>query len=839
MWCVYMQRRDTLLVEYKQLRKNNAFVDKRFGEEDDSLTQEEKALMRFQKQRMKDMSGSKFSLAEEEEEFDDLQLTHKGKALEEMMAFDVGAEEDEDDGTDILEKYNFGGGEFDSNGEDGKYKSKKEIMEEVIAKSKMYKALKAKQREDDLEETDALDQAWKEIAQSGVGLMRPKGSRAEVQAETKALMSEEDKKFDALARELVFEAKAHAGERTLTKEELASLEQQRLEELEKNRVAREIGGDDLEDDFQEILGERATGGYAARRARLQAKLDREEESGEEDSSEEDDMEDVVSALERRRQQQAAGDHPLQEKFRDIAANLMGRHGVAPPAKGILKKGEEEDTDDEESESEEEDSESEDTSSSRITTTESSQEDDQNSSEEDEAPVQEGKSDAGLDMTFTPSVPNTYEEYVSLVDHLNSDDLYEMINRIRAYNANALSENGRKKLQTLFGCIMQHFVSLAGEDPLPLAKIDSLVPHIIELTPFVPFYSGMLSRARVEKEYEIMKGNLKDASKKADSWPHVKAILFSKLLMDIYPVTDRKHPVLTPLHRYLSASLSLCPLVKPVHAVKGLLISHLLLNAHSKSNRFVPEALNFATALMQAFAAFVSIDFENIDDHQWMKSFERSSFKGRNDSTKKLSISSCITHENDTSQAFLGSILHASLELLKSIVDNTDVDSFEELFDPVQPFLQELVDHKQSKLCFFSKKTLECAQDVLQEIQRKSEEISSHRVPMVTQAMIKAPSVKQYNPRFEDSFVKGKDYDPDRVRAEERRLKKQIRKEERGAIRELRKDAAFMAGVRDQEKRNLQNKLDSSAKRAMSFLQQQESDFKSGGQQGMWKKKKKK
>ena len=111
--------------------------------------------------------------------------------------------------------------------------------------------------------------------------------------------------------------------------------------------------------------------------------------------------------------------------------------------------------------------------------------------------------------------------------------------------------------------------------------------------------------------------------------------------------------------------------------------------------------------------------------------------------------------------------------------------------------------------------------------------------MVMHVMTKAPSVKQYNPKFEESFVKGKDYDPDMVRAEERKLKKQIRKEERGAIRELRKDAAFMAGVRDQEKRNLQNKLDNSAKRAMSFLQQQESDFKSGGQQGMWKKKKKK
>ena len=52
-----MQRKKTLLVEYKQLRKANAFVDRRFGEDDDTLTAEEKAIARFQKQRMKEFGG--------------------------------------------------------------------------------------------------------------------------------------------------------------------------------------------------------------------------------------------------------------------------------------------------------------------------------------------------------------------------------------------------------------------------------------------------------------------------------------------------------------------------------------------------------------------------------------------------------------------------------------------------------------------------------------------------------------------------------------------------------------------------------------------------------------
>ena len=858
------KRKDTLLVEYRQLRKSNAFVDKRFGEDDTSLTQEEKALMRFQKQRMKELSGSKFSLADEEDEEYGMgmQLTHLGKSISDTLGEDplrsFEDREDADDGTDVLEKYNFGGGEFDRN-QDGsdspRRKSKKEIMEEVIAKSKMYKALKAKQREEDLDETDALDVAWKNLAAENLtaDLLRPKGSRSETQRQSATLMSEDDKKFDTLARELVFEAKAHAGERTLTKEELADLERQRLEELEKGRIAREKGGDDLEDDF---LGMEAqfglpAGGYAARRARLKAKTDLQDEEDSEDEDSDEDYEDGVSALEKRRRQQAAGDHPLQEQFRELAAKLLDRHGKEGDVKGILKNS----AVDESGESESGMSEDDDSDSDQSDHEEEEEEEEEQEEEEEKQQHNQLKAnkslsleekgqdeqEEGLQMTFTPSLPESYDEYRMMMDGLDANQIHEMINRIRAYNASALSENGRKKLQTLYGCIMQHFVASAGEEEISLGMIDALVPHIIELTPFVPYYSGMLSRARLQKEQEYVKALLKDPLKKADAWPSARAILLAKLLMDIYPVTDKKHPVLTPLTTFLSSTLTLCPVVRPVHAIKGLLISHMLVNAHSRSNRIVPETLTFVISLLRSYVDYVSLDYERGDNPNWMKNFERRTFKTRkNYKVVPLSISSCFkTDFEDISQEFADSILNALIQLLKSLSNSIGVDAYEELFDPAIPLLEELSAHANAKTRYLSSHTLQEISMLLQDIHSKSESTNSSRLPMVVSAMSRGPSVKQYNPRFEDSFAKGKDYDPDRERAEERRLKKLIRKEERGAIRELRKDAAFMAGVRDREKHNLQARLDNSAKRAISFLQQQESDFKSGGQGGMWKKKKKK
>lgn len=42
-------------------------------------------------------------------------------------------------------------------------------MEEIIAKSKMYKAIKAQQKEDDLQQLEDLDAQFKQLVQAGGG----------------------------------------------------------------------------------------------------------------------------------------------------------------------------------------------------------------------------------------------------------------------------------------------------------------------------------------------------------------------------------------------------------------------------------------------------------------------------------------------------------------------------------------------------------------------------------------------------------------------------------------------------------------------------------------------
>ena len=46
------------------------------------------------------------------------------------------------------------------------------------------------------------------------------------------------------------------------------------------------------------------------------------------------------------------------------------------------------------------------------------------------------------------------------------------------------------------------------------------------------------------------------------------------------------------------------------------------------------------------------------------------------------------------------------------------------------------------------------------IQRSHEHIQQRR-PLVRKAAVRVADVKQYNPQFEEEYVAGKDYDPDR------------------------------------------------------------------------------
>ena len=148
-------------------------------------------------------------------------------------------------------------------------KSKKEIMEELIRKSKLFKAERQMQKEQDEDERERLDDVLQDLLRATDSGLKMRKTRAEEKEEMmQRLLSgksseggkkDDEKKperdaFDTMALDISREARAAAASnRTKTAEEIAKEDREELERLEQEREARMRGRDYVESD--DDLGE--------------------------------------------------------------------------------------------------------------------------------------------------------------------------------------------------------------------------------------------------------------------------------------------------------------------------------------------------------------------------------------------------------------------------------------------------------------------------------------------------------------------------------------------------------------------------------------------------------
>ena len=81
-----------MLKEFEEKTRAGGIVDRRFGENDPSMSLEERMLERFTKERQRASKGVAFNLEDEDE------LTHYGQSLSKLDDFDdIGLEDDDDE----------------------------------------------------------------------------------------------------------------------------------------------------------------------------------------------------------------------------------------------------------------------------------------------------------------------------------------------------------------------------------------------------------------------------------------------------------------------------------------------------------------------------------------------------------------------------------------------------------------------------------------------------------------------------------------------------------------------------------------------------------------------
>ncbi|KAG8623584.1 hypothetical protein KVT40_008560 [Elsinoe batatas] len=711
-------RRQNLLPELQRRNKSGGIVDRRIGEDDATMTPEEKALQRYMRGEGKRKRDNVFDLEGDDQE--QTGLTHLGKALDLENGFGgvddfdealSGSEDESGVENGLLKRRRPSETDLDGDQESGsgvddgdqpaRKKSKQEVMKEVMAKSKLYKYERQKAKEDDDDLRAKLDSGMADLMPllfTNRKIEPPKQNGAvkpaepQMNADRLAMLQgvpreQADKEYDSRLRQLALDKRAAPADRTKTDEERAKDEAERLKKLEQSRQRR-MRGEESEESGDER--EKA------------AKAVAEEDLQDDDEERDDAAEFGFTAPAGKEKMPVLDDEDEFELDEDLVASGS----------------------DLESSSKMDDSEDEDSQTNGVVGPDEADEEDEfvKGILDDEL---KATTDAGnatnLSVAYTYSCPRNHEELFNMFKTVKFDDVPTVIQRIRALYHPSLSADNKAKLSDFSRALVDH-ISYMGSHGQPLAIVENVIRHLHSLSRTFPLEIAEAFRAHlgvIHKTGDIKKGDL----------------VILTAIGSIYPTSDHFHQVVTPAITLIARWLAFTTPSSEDQLQTGAFLVALSLHYQRLSKRYIPEALRFTIKALQ---------------------------------TNTPSSS-------DVRQSHVSNML-AMAEQYRHL------PAFAEIFTPAAHKALRAIDVKAAKHI-----------DILlsqARLARRPLELHHHR-PLPIRTSV---------PKFEENFMPGKHYDPDKERSDAAKLRKEYKRERKGAIRELRKDSHFIAREQLREKK---------------------------------------
>ncbi|KAI6152318.1 Nop14-like protein [Pisolithus tinctorius] len=796
------QREKTLLKELEERGRVGGVVDKRFGENDPSMSLEERMLERFTRERQRTSKADVFNLEDEQE------LTHYGQSLSKIDDFDdFGIPMDEDDDEDQLDretvhKAHFGGFDEDhgaENVEPNSKKSKKEVMAEVIAKSKEHKLRRQMEKEKDENIRHQLDQDFDSLKSLlyASNPSPPEGAPSGTLDTSAAEEKDDSLDYDKQVRELAFDKRAKPKDRTKTDEELALEQKEALEKAERRRQRRMLGEDSDESDVDV--------GDIRKRKRAPVGDDLEDDFVEGDSG-------VVGAG-------------------------LGEEGLAPSSSEAEDEEADSDATEDMSEEDSEDDEDDNSVSEESTNEElgSEQEDFTETTTAQQALRPQKTSGTPKELPYTFPAPESHGEFLEIIEDVRDEDVPVVVERMRVIYHPSFAPDNKLKLQTLARVLVDHILYVTSPPKPRIKLVSSLIPHLFSLGRSYPSEVAECFVGKLSLMYKNLRRGLASGALEANSrtWPGFSELTFLRVTGIIWPTSDMKHIVVSPARLLMGAYLSLCRVRSFADVASGLFLSSLFLQYEALSKRLVPEAVNFAVnaVLFLAPNSYTSSD-------ALPGTFPSPDF--RSDLRVPLMINPKVAKnlvfcKPDLWQLLSGDVTEQSkLDALGLAIDLLDrfaelykpLDGFIELYDPICSIISNLECGR------FSEDVQSSLASVRDKIGRLLKFARQSRRPLHLQAHKPIP-IPTYVPKFEQnssSYLRRQD--PDRERNEASKLRYQLKQEKKGAIRELRKDARFIAAVEHKKQMEKDRAYNERMKKAFGSLEGERAEQKAMERQKM-------
>ncbi|XP_011151994.1 nucleolar protein 14 homolog [Harpegnathos saltator] len=841
------RRKQSLLQEYKMDNKDNVFLDKRIGEKNSAMSTEDKAMARFAMELKKEHKKKNIYNLN-----DDGVLTHRGQTLEEIEKFDDPGSDDEfsDEDTsgrldkNFVEGAHFGGGVLSK---PDSALSRKDLIDQLIAESKKRKAEKQKIREQTIDLTEKLDSEWRDLLPLVSTSKKPdEDADKTARADT----------YDITVQELKFEARGNPSEKLKSEEEIIQEEKEKLEKLEANRLARMKGfvsnanneckhrsADDLDDDFLvETIVENADDdddhnsmANGSNNADSEEGTDADNDKNDNDAIGKDDnnvnyykhgeisLQSTANEETKRNTKTKENGNREQDKTCSELSNVEGKPDIELNNENVTNKDlnskDSTDSTDNFSDMKEFESSSEgeievigkhvtflndfttntkETKQSNLISSESilkqyevtmctpTSLSDENKQQirNDLLKRKEIMEKARRELPYTYNAPVDFEELEKLLEGHCPEYQSIIVDRIIKCNHWTVDNKNKEKLSNLFVYLLQYIHNCASmDDPDNLSKcfqvFDRLCPYIYDLAHMNPENAKICVQEIIKEKHNEFEANRR-------KYPDMSTIIFFKLVSLLFPTSDFRHPVVTPCLVFMSQILLQCRIKNRSDIARGLFICTLILEYTTLSKRFAPSAINFLRGIVYTATPETS-------KTKIIPPFKRAcNLLQVNEELTDIEIEPTgahmtahdLMHEELNNEFRLRALL-TTVNLIRDFKNQLqELEAVYLIFEPIFKLL------KVNKFMEYPRNIRKHIKELCKEIKILQNKKLKH---MVVEKKRPKP-LRLYEPKI-IAVYDGKQRKPmSKEKAEREKLLHNYKKEMKGAIREIRRDNAFLAKI---------------------------------------------
>eukprot|EP01120_Amphizonella_sp_Union-15-10_P012908 TRINITY_DN586_c0_g1_i4.p1 TRINITY_DN586_c0_g1~~TRINITY_DN586_c0_g1_i4.p1 ORF type:complete len:572 (+),score=116.88 TRINITY_DN586_c0_g1_i4:192-1718(+) len=428
-----------------------------------------------------------------------------------------------------------------------------------------------------------------------------------------------------------------------------------------------------------------------------------------------------------------------------------------------------------------------------------------------------------EIPYTIGIPSTQENLDKILDGQSVERQLLILQRIRLCNHVSFSKENRDKMKRHYTFLFNRLVRLASSPELSTEMIDVLIQPLHELT---WDKMGVHALSLFREFLKSMEQKL--ISPQNGNWGALELIML-RVIGYIWPVSDKRHGIVTPASLLMGQYLFWHPIVTYKDVLTKLYVTNIFLTFLSPAKRFASEPFCFLFSVLDAFTTSSDPDIPMYSPSWNIPPDLLSLQNPRRANT--------LTH-TDQPIHFLLLTGHREKEL-------TDVDRLKVLKTGINLLEQLIVMYTETLSLSYQHGLLEILKVSLAILKRLP--VDSYPLPiksaiqnldlklsnsistcLQTLAPLKLHykkpmPIRQLEPMIAEPYMVGKP--KDKKKRDESRIKKQHKREFKAAERSLRKDAIYLQGLKDEQRREEDEERDAKRRKIIGFLSSQQAELK--------------